>query len=147
MRKVDLFQADTSERTDEPHIRLTRSDDGTGIEVNAASLLAQYRFNNGDVLLVLDEDSPYEEQLHLVLVRRVAIVDHVLIGAPYAAGIFHEQEVRPDGLLFRFEGEAMWKVGLDDRGSRVPGRLPAGARRRGGWLSRHYLTLSRDDPA
>lgn len=43
------------------------AEDGAVIDVDAASLLAQYLLDDGDVLLVLDEYMAYEEQLHLVL--------------------------------------------------------------------------------
>lgn len=145
MRKVDLFEIRPASPAPAPSIRLARTDGGTPIDIDAASLLAQYLFDDGDVLLVLDEDTPYEEQLHLVLVRETAIVDHLLIGAPYAPGIFREKEVRGDTLAFRFEGDTVWTVGVDGRGSHLPVGLPPGARRRGGWLARHYLSLSKMD--
>lgn len=147
MQKVDLFKICSAERLPDPSIRLVRHD-GTGIiEVDAVSLLAQYLLDNGDVLLVLDEDTPYEEQLHLALVRDATIVDHVVISGLYASGIFREEDVGTDHLTFRFEGEAVWTVKVHALGSRLPARLPSGARRRGGWMSRHHLAMSRKDAA
>ena len=139
MQKVDFFRSLSQDGSPPWPILLA------GIEVDAASLLAQYLLADGEVLLVLDEDIPYEEQLHLVLVRGNAIIDHLVIGAPYATGIFRELEVRGDMLAFTFEGEAVWTISLKNRGSRMPAGLPSGARHRGGWLARHYLSLSRND--
>lgn len=147
MQKVALFRTISASRDPQPAIRLARDTDEAVIEVDAVSLLAQYLFGNGDVLLILDEDCPFEEQLHLVLVRDAAVIDHLTIGAPYASGIFHELEVSDQGLTFRFESETAWQVSLDGQGSRIPSHLPPGARRRGGWLSRHYLSLSRKGAA
>ena len=147
MEKVDLFRSLSQDSSPARPIRLAAIDDGAVIEVDAASLLAQYLLADRDVLLVLDEDMPYEEQLHLVLVRGNAIIDHLVIGAPYATGIFRELEVRGDTLAFSFEGDAVWTVGLNSHGSRMPAGLPSGARHRGGWLARHYLSLSRNDVA
>ena len=147
MQKVDLFKILSSNRGPALLIRLARRKDGAVIEVDAASLLVQYQLGTGDVLLVLDEDTPFEEQLHLVLVRGAAIVDQLVIGAPYVDGIFREVEARGDRLSFRFEGDAVWTVGLDSHVSRMPVSLPSGSRRRGGWLARRYLSLSRKDVA
>jgi hypothetical protein len=147
MQRANLFEPSPAGAGPEPSIRLARRDDDSSIEIDAASLLVQYLLDDGDVLLVLDEDLPYEEQLHLVLVRGAAIIDHVVIGAPYASGIFHEVGLDHDRLSFRFEGNAVWIVDVDHRGSRMPAGLPPGARRRGGWLARHHLSLSRADAA
>ncbi|MGW8192374.1 hypothetical protein [Sphingomonas hankookensis] len=146
MQKVALFRTIAARHDPEPSIRLARDADATAIEVDAASLVAQYLFPNGDVLLVLDHDCPFEEQLHLVLVRNAAIIDHLTIGVPYASGMFHELEVSDRGLAFRFEGRAVWSVGVDGQGFRILPALPSGAHRRGGWLARHHLLLSRNDP-
>ena len=147
MQRANLFEPSPTSAGSDRSIRLAKRDDDTVIEIDAVSLLAQYLLDDGDVLLVLDEDLPYEEQLHLVLVRGTAIIDHVVIGAPYASGIFHEVGLDHDRLSFRFEGNAVWIVGVDHRGSHMPASLPPGARHRGGWLRRHHLMLSRADVA
>ena len=142
MRRTDTFEVKTVKRDPDPRILLTRPGEDTVVEVDAVELRAQYLMHDGDVLLVLDEDSPYEEQVHLVLVRGAQVVDHVVISAPYASGIYRETAAE-DGLLrFRFEGDAVWTVSADGSGARGPGGLPSGARRRGGWLAKHYLQLS-----
>jgi hypothetical protein len=145
VRHVDVFKVMTSRRDPEPRIVLNGA--GGSVEVDAASLLAQYQLPDGDVLLVLDEDSPFEEGLHLVLVRGDRVVDHVVIGAPYASGIYREVAVEDDRLVFVFENDMTWVVRSDHRGSHRIGGLPAGARRRGGWLATRHLSLSRGDAA
>lgn len=147
MQKVDLFRTISANRDPQPFIRIARDTDEAVIEVDAASLVAQYLFDNGDALLVLDEDCPFEEQLHLILIRDAAIIDHLTIGASYVGGIFRELGISGERLAFRFESEAVWSVGLDSQGSRFTSALPSGAHRRGGWLSRRYLLLSRKEAA
>ena len=141
MRHVDVFTVMTSRRDPEPQIVLHGA--GGRVEVDAVSLLAQYQLPDGDVLLVLDEDSPFEEGLHLVLTRGDRVVDHVVIGAPYTSGIYREVAVEDERLVFVFENEMTWVARSDHRGSHGIGGLPAGARRRGGWLATRHLSLTR----
>lgn len=144
MRQVYVFEAGPRQREPEPHITLVRRDDGNAIILDAVALLAQYELSQGDVLLILDEDCPYEEQLHLVLVRGSRVLDHIVIGAPYVAGIYREVGIEGDALRFRFESDAVWTVGAQDKATYGLGGLPSGARRRWGWLASHHLLLSRE---
>lgn len=140
MKRVDLFHAVETQR-EPPQVSLRRDDTGATVTLDAVNLLAQYQAPSGDVLLVLDEDCPYEEQLHLALVRDDRIVDHLVIGGPYATGAFDERDVTDDGVRFRFAGDQTLSVAISPGRAWLPGRLPAGARRRGGWLAPHWLQL------
>lgn len=142
MRPVTLFQVLGSESEPAPQIRLRRADTGLTIEVEAVALLAQYQTDSGDVLLVLDEDCIYEEQLHLVLVRGDRVADHVLIGAPYATGEYQEIGIDRDVLHFRFANDRELRLEVDEKGSRMSGGLSGGARRKGGWLQPKFLRLT-----
>jgi hypothetical protein len=53
-----------------PSVEILKGGVATGLKVEAVNLLAQYELSNGDALLVLDEDSPYEEMLHFCLLRQ-----------------------------------------------------------------------------
>lgn len=142
MRQAYVFDAEVQQRRPEPRITLVRRDDGTAVTIDAVALLDQYELSRGDVLLVLDEDCPYEEQLHLVLVRGNRILDHLVIGAPTVAGVYCEIGIDGDALHFRFEGDALWTVGAQAKVTYGLGGLPSGACRRGGWLAAHHLSLS-----
>lgn len=124
-----------------PRIILRQRTGGASIAIDAAELLEQYAVSASDTLLVLDEDTPYEEQLHLVLVRRTKILDHILIGAPYTAGVFRFVDASERVLQFCFEGDAVWTVSAKRQGKRGFGSLPPGASRRGGFFARRYLDL------
>lgn len=109
--------------------------------IDAAELLEQYAISPSETLLVLDEDSPYEEQLHLVLAKGSKIRDHILIGAPYTAGVFRIVGVGDRIVQFRFEGDAVWSVTVRSHPSRGFGGLPHGSRRRGGLFAKRYLDV------
>ncbi|MDJ0643835.1 MAG: hypothetical protein QNJ15_13565 [Erythrobacter sp.] len=114
---------------------------GSPISIDAAELIEQYAVSSSETLLILDEDTPYEEQLHLVLVRRSKILDHIVIGAPYTAGIFRFVDAGERSLQFQFESDAVWIAFVKERGSRGIGGLPPGASRRRGLLAKRYLAL------
>lgn len=140
MTRVDLFHAVETQR-EPPQVRLRRDDTDTTVVLDAATLLAQYQVPSGDMLLVLDEDCPYEEQLHLVLVRDDTVLDHIVIGCPYATGVFRECGAADDRVRFRFAGDETLSVAVAPQRGLLPARLPRGARRRGGWLAAHWLQL------
>lgn len=145
MQDVDAFTVLGQQTEPERSIHLTSRRGSRSVKLNAAALLAQYHCPSGDVLLVLDDDCPFEEQLHLVLMRQVSVLDHVIVGAPYMAGQYRLMEAGGDTLRFRFEGESVWEVRLRSEGSRGLGGLPSGARRNMGWLDKRYLTLTRNE--
>lgn len=144
MLKTARFQCVESQREPEPRIVLESRPGGGRVILDAASLCDQFAVSRLDTLLVLDEDNPYEEQLHLVLVRDDDVLDHVVIGAPYASGIFRVVESRSNSLSFRFESDAIWKLTLEPGGRRSLPCLPRGVRRRGGLLARAYLFLDHE---
>ncbi len=141
MTPTDRFEALESQREPVPKIVLRSRDDGKRITIDAAILIEQYAIDDADTLLVLDEDTPYEEQLHLVLIRKNRILDHIVIGTIYSSGIFKEVGAAGNTLRFRFESDAVWSLSIDSAGRRVFGGLPRGARRRGGLLARRHLFL------
>lgn len=142
MRQTNIFDVRTSRREPEPRITLARRDDGALVMIDAAALRAQYLLPQSDVVLVLDEECPFEEQLHLALVRGGLILDHLVIGAPYTSGVYQEVDFDGSVLRFRFEGESLWTLTPKVQGSRGLFDLPPGARRRGGLLAPRYLFLS-----
>ena len=144
MQQTIIFDVRDSRREPEAQITLTRRDDGVTVTIDAAALLAQHLLPWNDVLLVLDEDTPYEEQMHLVLVRGERILDHIVIGALYASGTYREAGSDGSALRFRFESDAIWTLTAREQGARGLSALPSGAKRRSGWLTPHHLFLSRE---
>lgn len=144
MQSVTAFQVTAASREPAPRIQLLRDDMGATLTLPAAALLAQYRVSSSNILLILDEDVPFEEQLHLVLVRGVDVLDHLTIGAPYASGSYREVDTYDDRLRFRFGGEQVLTLIIRATGKRWPERLPSGVRRIGGWLALHYLILQEE---
>jgi len=149
MTPTDRYHAVEHRHEPTPRIVLRRMDGGGGepVVLDAACLLAQYAVSGTDTLLVLDEDTPYEERLHLVLLRDDRMLDHVTIGAPYATGAFRPVELSVDTLRFRFERDARWTLAIDGNGRRGIGGLPPGATRRTGMLAPRYIKLDRGEAA
>ena len=147
MTPTDRFECIHKQREPLPRILLRQRSGGAEIAIDAAELLEQYAVSSSDTLLILDEDTPYEEQLHLVLVRRDKILDHILIGAPYTAGVFRFVAASEGVLQFRFEGDAVWTVSAMQRAKRGFGGLPRGASRGGGFFAKRYLELEHKDAA
>ena len=147
VRHVQRFRTLRQRREPTPEIALTPEGAAGLIIVDAAQLVAQYETASRDILLILDEDCPYEEQVHLALVRDDAVADHIVIGAPYATGAFRELSTDGDVLRFNFNGDDVWRVEVRTSGSRMPEPLPPGAKRRNGWFALHYLSLILEQPA
>ena len=145
MTPTDRYHAVEHRHEPTPRIVLRRMDGGGGepVVLDAACLLAQYAVSGTDTLLVLDEDTPYEERLHLVLLRDDRVLDHIDIGAPYATGAFRPVEMSVGTLRFHFENDAIWTLAVDAHGGRGIGCLPSGARRRTGLLAPRWMTLER----
>ena len=147
MQPAALFETISQQNDPEPRIDLHRKDTGAKITLDAASLIAQYILSSGDMILVLDEDCSYEEQLHLVLVRDAAILDHLVIGAPFASGIYRQIELGDDVLAFGFSGDSDYVLGVREGWFFRRSLLPAGVRRQGLWSSPQQLTLSVRQPS
>lgn len=147
MTPTDRYQILDQRREPTPRIVLRRVDGSGGepVVLDAACLLAQYAVSDTDTLLVLDEDTSYEEQLHLVLLRDDQVLDHIAIGAPYASGAFRPTDPSADTLRFQFESDSRWTLAIDMNGRRGIGGLPSGASRRTGLLAPRYIKLDQGD--
>lgn len=147
MDQTDRFECVQKQREPEAKIELLSRSDGSSITLDAAELVEQYAVSEIDTLLVLDEDCPYEERLHLVLMRRDRIIDYVEIGVMYMPGIFKPVSANGGELRFRFESDAIWTLTISETGRRVFGGLPAGASRNGRFLKKRHLFLEHGDEA
>jgi len=87
----------------------------------AGSLLeAQYRCHTG-YLLLLTDDSPYEEVLHVYLIsRELRLLEQVDVGAPYAPGVLgHLQVVSENELAFSFPVATRWHIRVESQPRRL----------------------------
>ena len=149
MTPTDRYFIVEHRREPVPRIVLRRTEGGGGepVVLDAACLLAQYAVSDTDTLIVLDEDTPYEEQLHLVLLRDDHVLDHIVIGAPYAGGAFRPVEPSADTLGFRFESERVWTLAIESAARWGIGGLPSGASRRTGLLAPRHIKLDQPSAA
>jgi hypothetical protein len=65
----------------------------------------------------------------------------MVIGEPYANGVFRADDGSGATLRFRFESDQPWTLSISTTGRRGVGGLPAGARRRTGLVAPRYMTL------
>ncbi len=118
----------------------------TGLKIDAVNLLAQFELSNGDVLLVLDEDSPFEEMLHFCLLRQDQLIDHLRYGALYISGIFKLIQAAGDQLSFTFASDEVLRLSVDIAGSRWPEQDAPGASYASGVLCKRFLNLKLIEP-
>ena len=117
----------------------------TGLRIHAASLEAQFQVQPGLFLLFFTEDSPYEEQLQILLLDpRFQILDGLTLYQPYTPGILANLE--PQGeqrLRFDFFTDTRLLLSVNPEGAfHVRRRLPSFASAlKGRFFSRHYLAL------
>ena len=139
--QTNRFQCVSQQTEPEPRIELRPRSGDSSFTLDAAELIEQYAVSATDTLLVLDDDCPYEERLHLVLMRNDSLIDYIEIGAMYVPGIFDPIDHRDRELRFRFESDAIWTLTISQTGRGLFGGLPSGARRRTGLLAKRYMFL------
>lgn len=141
MKQTDRFKCASQQTEPRPRIELKRRSGGDVLTLDAAELVEQYAVSETDTLLVLDDNCPYEERLHLVLMRNDRLIDHIEIGAMYVPGIFNPVDHRDRELRFRFENDSIWTLTISEAGERMLGGLPPGSRRRKGFFAKLYMFL------
>jgi hypothetical protein len=124
-----------------PKVELLQNGTSTGVVIDGASLLAQYQTENGDILLILDEDCPFEEMLHFVLMRHEKILDHLSYGAAYTSGIFLLKDVGAETIFFTFSSNDLLALRVLQNPTRWKNNGAPGSRHHMGWLTPKYLTL------
>ena len=85
-----------------------------GTALDGAILEAQSALVPDGYLLLITDDCPYEETLHVYRLNcQCAIVKHTCLGSVYTSGIL--RDVEPDGdvsLTFRFDGDSVYRLVL-----------------------------------
>jgi hypothetical protein len=141
MKVISDFSVRLNRDSTPPSVEILKGGVTTGLKVEAVNLLAQYELSNGDALLVLDEDSPYEEMLHFCLLRQAQLMDHLRYGAPYTGGIFKLVRAEGNQLLFTFASEEVLCLDVSSEGSRWPQRNAPGTSYGTEAFSKHFLSL------
>jgi hypothetical protein len=153
MRQVSTFSVRglTSVEVEGRLIRaeLLKFDSPTSLMVEGSTLEAQYETSKG-FLLMLTEDCPYEEALHIYLVDHGnSILDEIHMGQAYVSGILGDLDpIAPDQLQFSFFGNDLWKLRILESPRRMPPRLnaPQVETRWSRIFSKRFLELTRMKP-
>lgn len=98
---------------DEPRSALLLNGQPTGRVLPGAVLEAAVEWQ-GQYLLFITDDVPYEEALRIVLIdAELNVVDSAELGGAYTTGSFSDLRlIPPDTVRFRFIGAADWTVRL-----------------------------------
>lgn len=115
MERIELFGLDPDPNEDAPRSRLVFRGELTPQRVAGVTLEAQFRINDKYLLLVT-EDVPYEEALHVYLLDdRLRILDELELSNTYTPGILRDLRViAADELEFAFFGEDRWRLQVYD---------------------------------
>ncbi len=135
MKPTDRFDIRVREGGDSDRgAELVADGDRTPVRLPGAVLEAQFETTHGPLLL-MTEDCPYEEALHLVLLDpSLRILDRIEISQPYTPGVVKDIEAQGDDALeLSFLGDARWRVEVHPpvRRWRWPSPVAPAVRRRG----------------
>lgn len=117
----------------------------TGLYVQAASLEAQFHVPPGLFLLFFTDNSPYEEQLQILLLdSHFQLLDGLTLGQSYTPGLLSQLE--PQGeqqLRFCFFADIHLLLSVHPEGMfQISRHLPSFAKAlKGRFLSRYYLNI------
>jgi hypothetical protein len=102
MRATDQYSL-VSTNQDGRRAVLKRQGQTQVVEVDGTLLEAQFELDDGSRLIWLTDNSPYDEGLHIYLIRQDGIPeDSLQAGADFAAGILKFREVRSWSIDFEF---------------------------------------------
>jgi hypothetical protein len=117
----------------------------TGLRIHAARLEAQFHVQPNLFLLFFTDDSPYEEELQILLLdTHFQLLDGLELGQPYTPGMLSGLDAQGEQrLLFDFFADTRLLLSVHPEGVfHMIRRLPSFARPlKGRFFSRHYLTL------
>lgn len=143
MEPIDLFSL-TDDAAPAGRRRIVAPGGQSGPATEGRTMEGQYRCAAG-YLLLLTENSPYDEGLHILLLGPdCRLRDQIQIGTTYNPGILTEQAVEGETLAFSMFGHR-WRLRVHETARHWPGlATPRGARRPlGRLLARRHLELQR----
>ena len=110
-KELTLSTLDNGSDTISPTSRIVWRNGKHSQAVLGKELIDQYKVGNF-YLVLLTEDCPFEEALHIYLFDSNAdLVDHLELSAAYHAGIFKLKALHDDGLSFSFfSEEELWQL-------------------------------------
>ena len=116
-----------------------------GVRVDGVTLEKQWQVGT-EYLLLLTEDSPYEEGLHIYLLdEEKRVKDALEIAGPYAPGTLRDVAVDDDAAVsFSFFGEDRWRVEVNASAKGfLTSRVSSPAKRKSGLRGSGVLTAHR----
>lgn len=122
------------------------ADSGQTVQVAGKLIECQYRYGDRHLLL-LTEDNPYEEALHVhYLDRELRLLDSLELSAPYAAGVLdHVAVAAANALTFSFfDRHDRWRLEIADAPRRRLWGNAFPVRRRRPMLGKTWLVLEKD---
>lgn len=128
-----------------PRSALLWRGDPTGLTVDGLTIEKQFRVQPG-YLLLITEDSPFEESLHVYLLSPERnLLDALELSVPYAPGILDRLDERePASLTFSFFGDDRWRLDVRDSPTTRWRFAPlAPWRYKAGWVRPRWLALRR----
>jgi hypothetical protein len=122
--------------------------DGEPVATMVEGRLLEAQFEFGSVhVLILSDDCPYEEILHVYLLDDdLNALEHIELGTPLVSGVLRDVAIEgSDTVTFSFDGSTKYRLTVHPQPKRSIRSLPSGARRRAGsWIQPKRLELSAD---
>lgn len=88
----------------------------TGLIVSGKILEAAVEVSPGRYVLFLTDDVIYEESLTVVLCSLTAGIEEIItLGGAYSSGLFQQLIISDNRLSFRFIGDAIWHIEIENR--------------------------------
>lgn len=128
MQKIDRFTLTDSHRKKEGMMLVSKEGKPLSIDVDGLIIDEQFELENGDYLVWLTDDSPYDELLHIYLINPEGIIqDAVEAGSRWGigpGGVLRIKVFNNDWIDFSFfSGDTTYKLEISSQKKRF-GRLP-----------------------
>ena len=125
MTEIDSFQLIRKDPADgdpyrEPQCEVVHRGRPLGLTIAGARLEAQFEVNRGSYVLLVTDDTPYEETLRAYLLDGDGrIIDRTRLGYAYTAGVLRDiQIVGERSVVFAFTSEARFRLTVHARPQR-----------------------------
>lgn len=100
-----------------PRAAVLRRGQPMGLTIDGATLEAQFTVNTDRYLLLVSDDCPYEETLHVYLLNADGkLMESARLAYAYTAGILRDLQVAENHVLeFTFTGSLRYRLQVHDR--------------------------------
>ncbi len=139
-RKYSLQEFDSQSDTSQ----LSVNGESLPTRVDGKILEAQFELNDGETLLWLTDDSPYDEGLHVYLINRDDEAEDALeAGAVFAPGILQIISAKENAVIFKFfKNDVKYKLSVEKQ-PRIKFSLLEGWKYKS-LLAKHRLTIKEE---